>query len=474
MPDPTNATSINVWEDDPGAGPAPEGGVLVNRPIPDLSAQPFPMKIVTTGPAPAPDQYSPGTPGFRYWVAAEALRRMADFSGLIVPGGAWNPTVGAVLPVRRDEGVDLNAFYDRRALHFFHAEVGGKTVFSGESADILAHEAGHALLDSSTLKPQLWSAAAIEVGAFHESYADAIAISTALQLPSLRSAVLADTGGQLFRSSRLSRLAEQLGWAIRQFDASAVDPDCLRNAANSLFYRSPDELPTTAPASELSSEPHSLSRVFTAAFLQGLAGMLASRPTQTEADLQEVSVDMGKLLVTAIRKSHVVPEYFSQVGAHLLSAAATMNKGYAEAIQRAMVRHGILSVAGAAGVAKAPQPLGFAAFSALPLPRQDLDVSGYGFTVATIKVEAASQPKTFGIAGASTSFGDASSASADHAARTFLEDLMRRGRLDPGKFATPGVTVVDPTTLKTHELVEDGNDVILTRQRFDCIPRRRT
>src|SRR5215468_2672754 len=106
----------------------------------------------------------------------------------------------------------------------------GRTVFSGESPDVVCHELGHALLDS--FKPQLFDAASIEVAAFHESFGDMSAILSALQLPSVREGVLAETGGVLRRSSRLSRLAEQLGWAIRQSVPSAVEPDCLRNAVN--------------------------------------------------------------------------------------------------------------------------------------------------------------------------------------------------------------------------------------------------
>ena len=130
----------------------------------------------------------------------------------------------------------------------------------------MCHELGHALLDS--FKPQLFDAASIEVAAFHESFGDMSAILSALQLPSVREGVLAETGGVLRRASRLSRLAEQLGWAIGQSVPSAVEPDCLRNAVNTFFYRDPDTLPTTAPATSLSSEPHSFSRVFTGAFFR--------------------------------------------------------------------------------------------------------------------------------------------------------------------------------------------------------------
>src|SRR5262249_6556643 len=149
----------------------------------------------------------------------------------------------------------------------------------------------------------------------HESFGDMSAILSALQLPSLREGVLAETGGVLHRASRLSRLAGQLGWAIRQSVPSAGEAGCLRDAGATLFYRDPDTLPTMAPATALSSEPHSFSRVFTGAFFEGLAGMLAMKDTKNEAALLGVSQDIGVILVEGIRAASVVPTFFSQVAA---------------------------------------------------------------------------------------------------------------------------------------------------------------
>ena len=120
-----------------------------------------------------------------------------------------------------DEGVDLNAFYDRNALNFFHGPSPNGTVFSDESPDIVCHEMGHAILNS--LKPQLWGVGSHEAAAFHESFGDISAILSALQLQELRTAILSDTGGHLYQSSRLSRLAEQLAAAIRAQQPDAVE-----------------------------------------------------------------------------------------------------------------------------------------------------------------------------------------------------------------------------------------------------------
>ena len=130
-----------------------------------------------------------------------------------------------------DAGEDFNAYYDRNGLSFFHGAYGPGMVYSGESPDILCHELGHAVLDA--IKPELWGAASHEAAAFHKSFGDISSILSALQLDGFRDAVLNETQGRLYRNSRLSRLAEQLGNAIRAEFPDFVDRDLLRNAVNS-------------------------------------------------------------------------------------------------------------------------------------------------------------------------------------------------------------------------------------------------
>jgi hypothetical protein len=152
----------------------------MDRPVPNLAQRPLAFSF--DGPTPKPAPYQQGTAEFRYWTAAEALRRGADFWANLVSLQRWQP--GPVLKVLLDEGVDLNAFYDRNALNFFHGPSPNGTVFSDESPDIVCHEMGHAILDS--LKPQLWGVGSHEAAAFHESFGDISAILSALQLQELR------------------------------------------------------------------------------------------------------------------------------------------------------------------------------------------------------------------------------------------------------------------------------------------------
>ena len=239
-------------------------------------------------------------------------------------------------------------------MHFFHDTVADTTCLSCESPDVCCHEMGHAVLDS--ICPQLFDAQTIEAAAFHESFGDISAILSTLQVGSLRTAVLSETGGVLNRSSRLSRLAEQLGGAIRVQHPDQVDSDCLRNAANSFFYRDPQTLPPTAPASALSSEPHSFSRVFTAGFVDALAGIVRLQRTSPSADdLQKVSQQVAETLVSAILTAPVVPDYYSQVAVHMVASAQTggFDAKYKDIIRSAFVRRGILSLQAAVTISHA-------------------------------------------------------------------------------------------------------------------------
>jgi hypothetical protein len=468
------AGQIYGWQDDPGEQVPPRTPPEL-RPIPDLTIAPLSLAIPDAESPPA-RPYAAGTVEFRYWSAAEAAARGAAFWRELIPVGVtWQP--GEPLKLLLDEGEDFNAYYDRQALNFFHGSAGGRTVYSGESPDIVCHEQGHAVLDA--LRPELFNAGTIEAAAFHESFGDMSALLAALQLPTLRAAVLADTNGDLSRNSRLSRLAEQLGWAIRQQAPTAVDADCLRNAANSFFYTNPEGLPSSAPGSHLSSEPHSFSRVFTGAFLEALAGGLKlASATPTAADLLRLSRDFGRLLVTAVRSAPVVPEFMSQVAASLVAADAANGGQYGDVLKSAFVRRGILSPQSAVGIA-AFQSGGIAAMAIVPesaaAPRQELpyvalSAAEYGLGDQPLLVRAPSDPRRFGAAAAAFGVGIVSPSNSERAARAFVEDLLQRGHIDIRQVARDGMGLLHPHVFKTHRLQRDphGGGLVLSRILFDC------
>ena len=457
------ATIVKAWEDDP------ETNVLIERPVPNISATPLAYSFDQSAPPAA--IYQPGTPEFRYWTAAEALRRGADFWAPIMSQAIWQGDRDT-LKVILDEGEDLNAYYDRNALNFFHGRGAAGTVYSGESPDIVCHEMGHGILDS--VKPQLWDAMSGEVAAFHESFADISAILSALQLPSMRTAVLTATGGSLYRSSRLSRLAEQLGSAIRLVQPDAVEPDCLRNAVNSWVYQDPTTLPQGGPATQLTSEAHNFSRVFTSAVFETIAGMLmvkAGASPPKEADLLAVSVDMARILLDGVEEAPVVPNWYSQVAAAMVNASSAHDPDYPAVLKSAFMRRSILSLDSATSVRQLHLSVAAAAAARdvkQPLAELALPGDDYGLDDAII-VMAASHARPFIAKSAATvQNGSLEPVSSSTAARGYLDDLFTRGRVDTRKIDSIATHFHHGRTLCSHEVVREKNAVRLRRRFFDC------
>jgi hypothetical protein len=463
--------TVATWEDDPESVENPQP---IQRPDPNLSAGPFSFTMqAPVDPLPPPDVYNVGTVNFRIWAASEAARRGADFwtgifQGAGLGGKTWQP--GAPLPIILDEGLDLNAFYDRNALNFFHGPEGRKTVFSGESPDVVCHELGHAILDAA--RPELFDAQFPETSAFHESFGDMSAILSALQLESIRTGLLSDTNSQIDRASRVSRLAEQLGDAIRLQAPDAVDPDCLRNAANSFVYEDPQTLPSNAPASTISSEPHSFSRVFTGAFLNALAGMLLARVAAPAADdLLAASADMATILIRGVLAAPVLPDYYSQVALQIINASQGVNGGvYTPIFRGAFVNREIITVD--------------AAVAALP-PQHSAMGMAAGTTTASSVTSSAHAGERFGLRGKRVvidvhhSFRPFAAAPAvitgtatppvhEEAATAFVGDLFRRGRVDVESHQDSADRTVYPRVARTHYLEAEGNDLRVRRRRFDC------
>jgi hypothetical protein len=501
----SEAGQIQIWEDDPfltaiaGADPVPAEPIAVDVPTNNQGL----LNTKTAEERPDPEIYEVSTPEFRYWNAESALARVINFWGPILPTGTRWSSASQPLPVGLDEGVDLNAFYARDSgLNFFHDEVEGSKVFSGESPHVVCHECGHAILDA--VKPELFDAMSIEVAAFHEAFGDISSMLSALQTESIRDFVLKQTAGKLGTNSRLSQLARQLGWAIRtKFGPASVDRDCLRNTCNSFFYQDPSTLPPSASASQLSSEPHSFSRVFSGAFLDVLAGMFEIGPAAGAGDdiekLRLVSIDAGTLLIAGVRLAPVDPGFYSQVAAGMIHADETLTSGrYRTALSSSFVQRGIFSPAAAvsftndlkshaAGYSEmaAVEDAGHLriegdnegfrkTFGDLPaLPARPL-TTAFG---STFYVHMAAEPRRFAVMPAAVTGGFQKLASAEDEARSFVEDLIQLDRIShdgakgmiPLELAAPGKAAPGD---RTHYFVKKGARITLKRHHFDCGCRR--
>jgi hypothetical protein len=496
---------IQIWEDDPllkavaGQPTEPAEPMTVEEPE---NQQPLQTQIREE--PPPPEIYQVPTPEFRYWNAASALARGINFWNPLLPVGTKWSTDQQPLQVELDAGEDFNAFYARNSgLNFFHGLVDkvdpAVTVYSGESPHVICHEMGHGILDA--VKPELFDAMSMEVAAFHEAFGDMSSMLCALQLPTLRQAVLDQTGGQLSNNSRLSQLARQLGWAIRvEFDPTAVDNDSLRNACNNFFYQDPASLPPSAPANQLSSEPHSFSRVFSGAFLDVLAGMFQigpANPVATDsAKLQAVSLDAGRLLTEGVRLASVGAGFYSQVAAGMIQADHSLNGGrYRAALTSSFVKRGILSPSAAVSLTRDLQTHGGQVFGITGLAsgarhlQFDGDNEGYKRTAkdapalplrplttrfgSTFHVHMPAEPNRFAVAAAALAGGSEKTYSPEEDARSFVEDLIQLDRIShenaqgviPAELTAPG----EPAPCdKTHHIVKEDGKTVLKRHHFDC------
>jgi hypothetical protein len=175
----------------------------------------------------------------------------------------------------------LNAFYSRsdRELRFFASEPpggNGDKVFTCRSLDIVAHEAGHAVLDS--LKPRwLGFFNPPQTGGLHESFGDLTAIFLMLSQLDLVEYIIGETKSDLHRKNILAEVAEEFGTAIGR-------PTGLRNADNNLKL------------SEVSSEVHDISKVFTGGIYDVLADAFSAARDPRRVDDAAVLYGVGQKL----------------------------------------------------------------------------------------------------------------------------------------------------------------------------------
>lgn len=133
---------------------------------------------------------------------------------------------------------DRNAYYSpqRKALLFGYFPVErkdshntpGTLVFTCLSHDIIAHEVTHALLDGA--HPRFAEASNPDVLAFHEAFADIVALFQHFAYPGVLRDQIARTRGNLANESLLAQLAQQFGRAAGRGGAlrdalGALDPE---------------------------------------------------------------------------------------------------------------------------------------------------------------------------------------------------------------------------------------------------------
>nr|WP_294502945.1 S8 family serine peptidase [uncultured Rhodopila sp.] len=263
---------------------------------------------------------------------------------------------------------EKNAYYspDKKALLFgYYADsgisAGQRTIFTCLSHDIVAHETTHALLDGLNRRYQ--ENTNPDVLAFHEAFADIVAIFQHFTLPELLRFEIGRQRGNLWNPSMLSDLA-------RQFGRSLHNERALRQAIN------PSEVPRpgTEPQDPLKSyalekEPHNRGAILVAAVFEafvaiysrrvedlfriasggsGLVGAGALHPDLVERLAQTATDTAQRVLTICIRALDYMPPVDPTFGDYLRAvvtadADLTPDRGisYRVAFAEAFARRGI-------------------------------------------------------------------------------------------------------------------------------------
>jgi len=294
------------------------------------------------------DTYDPATQtaGFLFWQCREAalaaLEAWEDVSG--APVSAWQGSKKK-LNLLPDAGVELNAFYNRQSLSFFRFPAGGTKFLSGASTDVVAHEAGHGILD--VIRPDLFTLSTFEVNACHEGFGDIVAILTTMLDGPSRAAVRATLTQKNFVESTAENLAA--GIKSVQADHNAALP---RRAQNKFKWQLPSTLPDFGSGGDgpgkLINEIHSFGQVFSGCFWDTIVNIFQASGAATDAALLKSVRTAGGLLASAIAVAPAKPRFFRELGRAMVKADEQKNGGAnRNSIKAAFEAHNIPLGAGA-------------------------------------------------------------------------------------------------------------------------------
>ncbi len=213
------------------------------------------------------------------------------------------------LAINPNGGKDFNAFYARNqgTVNFFSEEdpIFGRQVFSGASGEIVAHETGHAILDA--IRPEYFGAFRSDVGAFHESFGDMLAIHMSLLDERVIKRVLVQTGGDLKKPNIAAYMAEELAQGLNnKKGTNATGGDFLRNANNNFTWADPKTLPQKGGPDKLGWEIHDFSRLWTASHYDVLNGMVQQRiqdGAAADVALRESNKELLKMLANLLKEA---------------------------------------------------------------------------------------------------------------------------------------------------------------------------
>jgi hypothetical protein len=470
------------------------------------------------GPLPQKKAWPPGSDEFLVWQCREAvMRALAMWEKIAGPLAHWQGSSRRKkLKVNIDEGSDLNAYYDRQSLGYYHFRSKSKKLTRrfAASTDVVSHECGHALLDA--VRPELWDSNFPEPNAFHEAFGDCIALLTALSDRDTRKALL-EQDPKLAKVNFVETLIESLANGLRDFDPThnGAKP---RHGRNTYRWAIPGTLPDDGGPGVLINEIHSFGQVFVGCFYDVIRNIFAQSAKKDAKALRDAASRAGRLLVRGAIKAQHTPRFYQAVGRAMSLEDGQMYAGrHRDAIGEAFKRHGILLGSDAvlaprsALKGKAPARKGR---GAAPLAKATLDdlkarlgvptrttLRVRTFDLGGQRVSEASHQRAVSLKGLSPKLGNVVALGTEpaligradrHAAvlgalpdkqatedevRAFVGSLVRHGAIgyDVGAAAKSGRrgAIASPDGAPTHVVVRIDGQRVLRRLRFACGCRHR-
>lgn len=277
-----------------------------------------------------------------------ALRMCEQYAGRPLP---WSFGMDQLLLDPCVGTSQANAFYNEseRLVGFFTYKRGKDEIRAAQSADIIAHEVGHAILDG--LRDLLNVSFSFGPEAFHESFCDFIAILVALHDNGLIERLIAVTGGNLETQNFVSTLAEELGTLRNSMDDDPRNDSAfyLRNALNDFKAQPFKKLPYLPQdrVTGLGREAHSYSRVYTGALYSILIEIY--KLFQREKWAKQVALAMardvvGELLIRSVELGPIGECSLEDFAWTMLVADTIFLDGrYRRILEREFIRRKILT-----------------------------------------------------------------------------------------------------------------------------------
>lgn len=281
-------------------------------------------------------------------ITTETLHLFEGYKGSKID---W--AVGEKISVTPHKQEGRNAYYSRwgGGTNYFYSDSPGlgHVMKTANSADVVSHETGHALLDG--MRPGYFGTHDDETGAFHEAFGDCAAILYGLTQKANRDKFAEQTGGDTTKHNVFSSLAEEFGAArvLDNTDPSDDHKTWLRTTQTSFKYKPPSQLPDgRGSETELGREVHSFSRLFSSAFYDSVAAVYnqarAEGKSIDEALITAEKVN-GPALQRSIESASTSRATFKQIALGMIAADKAKGGKYADGMAQAFIKREIITAA---------------------------------------------------------------------------------------------------------------------------------